>query len=65
MTITTTYTKNLTDPDVVCVAHVTNSMAVAGDDFEKGAADGTDRILELVAGLVRRLRPAQRSDEDS
>lgn len=43
--------------EVVCVAHVTNSMAVAGNDFEKGDDDGTDRILELVAALTQRLRP--------
>jgi len=43
--------------DVVCVAHVTNSMAAAGDDFEKGEADGTYRILALVGAIARRLRP--------
>jgi nucleoside phosphorylase len=26
--------------DVLCLAHVTNSMATAGDDFEKGEEDG-------------------------
>jgi hypothetical protein len=34
--------------DVVCVAHVINSMAAAGDDFEKGEADGTYRILGVL-----------------
>ena len=34
--------------DVVCIAHVTNSMAVDGDDFEKGPDAGTHRILALV-----------------
>ena len=43
--------------DVVCIAHVTNSMAAAGDDFEKGEADGTYRILALVDAIARRLRP--------
>lgn len=43
--------------DVVCVAHVTNSMAVDGDDFEKGHADGTYRILDVVATIADRLRP--------
>ncbi len=43
--------------DVVCVAHVTNSMAVAGDDFEKGYADGTYRILDVVSAIADRLRP--------
>ena len=40
---------------VVCVAHVTNTLAVDGDDFEKGEADGTHRILQLVAAITRRL----------
>jgi SAM-dependent methyltransferase/uridine phosphorylase len=40
--------------DVVCVAHVTNTMATAGDDFEKGADDGTERILSLVAAIASR-----------
>ncbi len=40
---------------VVCIAHVTNTMAVGGDDFEKGEADGTHRILALVNAVVRRL----------
>ncbi len=38
--------------DVVCVAHVTNSMAADGDDFEKGHDNGTDRILRLVAAIA-------------
>jgi uridine phosphorylase len=40
---------------VVCVAHVTNTMAVYGDDFEKGAADGTHRILAVAAAIADRL----------
>ncbi len=39
--------------DVVCVAHVTNTMATDGDDFEKGHDNGTDRILRLVAAIAR------------
>jgi uridine phosphorylase len=42
--------------DVLCVAHVTNSMATDGDDFEKGEADGAHAALELVAAMVERLR---------
>ncbi len=42
---------------VVCVAHVTNTMAVDGDDFEKGEADGTHRILALVRAVADRLEP--------
>jgi uridine phosphorylase len=40
--------------DVVCVAHVTNTMAVDGDDFEKGADHGTHRILAVVDAVARR-----------
>jgi uridine phosphorylase len=40
---------------VVCVAHVTNTMAVHGDDFEKGAANGTHRILAIAAAIADRL----------
>ncbi|HEY5280075.1 MAG TPA: nucleoside phosphorylase [Pseudolabrys sp.] len=39
---------------VLCVAHVTNTMAVAEQDFEKGEADGTVdalRVLELLVKL--------------
>jgi uridine phosphorylase len=42
--------------DVVCVAHVTNTMATAGDDFEKGEADGAHDALEVVAAIAARLR---------
>jgi uridine phosphorylase len=39
--------------DVVCVAHVTNTMAVDGDDFEKGQHAGTNRILAVTAAITR------------
>ncbi len=42
-----------TGRDVVCVAHVTNTMAVNGDDFEKGEDDGTHRILAVVDAIAR------------
>jgi uridine phosphorylase len=45
-----------TGRDVVCIAHVTNTMAIAGDDFEKGADEGTHRILKVVEALAHRLR---------
>lgn len=41
-----------TDTAIVCVAHVTNTMAVDGDDFEKGDAGGTYRILRVVQAIV-------------
>ena len=42
---------------VLCLAHVTNTMAQAGQDFEKGAADGTDDALAVLAAIARNLRP--------
>ena len=41
--------------DVVCVAHVTNTMATQGDDFEKGSDNGTHRILAVVDAIARKL----------
>lgn len=38
---------------VVCFALVTNQMAQAGDDFEKGADNGARHALELVAATAR------------
>jgi len=42
--------------DVICVAHVTNTMATDGDDFEKGDADGAHDALEVVSAIIERLR---------
>jgi len=42
---------------VVCVAHVTNTMATDGDDFEKGEADGSRDALEVVAAIASALSP--------
>ncbi|MDE2603566.1 MAG: nucleoside phosphorylase [Bradyrhizobium sp.] len=38
---------------VVALAHVTNTMAVAEGDFEKGEADGTTVTLAVVAAVAR------------
>jgi len=41
---------------VLCLAHVTNTMAVAEQDFEKGEADGTVdalRVLEAIIGCIQ------------
>jgi uridine phosphorylase len=37
---------------VLCLAHVTNTMAVAEGDFEKGEADGTKDALQVLAAIV-------------
>ena len=39
--------------DVVCLAHVTNTMAVAGDDFEKGNDNGATASLTVAAAVAR------------
>lgn len=38
---------------VLCLAHVTNTMAVAEQDFEKGEADGTVDALRVIEAIVR------------
>jgi uridine phosphorylase len=44
--------------DVVCLAHVTNTMAVAGDDFEKGHDNGASASLTVAAAIARAvIRP--------
>ena len=40
---------------VLCIAHVTNTMAVTEQDFEKGEADGTTDALRLLGVLVADL----------
>jgi uridine phosphorylase len=37
---------------VLCLAHVTNTMGQSGDDFEKGEADGTRDVLAALAVIV-------------
>ena len=38
---------------VVCLAHVTNVMAVAGEDFDKGHQNGATASLALAAAVAR------------
>jgi hypothetical protein len=40
---------------VLCLAHVTNTMAQAGADFEKGEADGTRDALAVLEAVVSAL----------
>lgn len=37
---------------IICLAHVTNTMAVADQDFEKGEADGTVDALRVLEGII-------------
>ena len=38
--------------DVVCLAHITNTMATSGDDFEKGEANGVHISLALAVQVA-------------
>jgi uridine phosphorylase len=42
---------------VLCLAHVTNTMAIAEQDFEKGEADGTVDALRVLEAIIAELRP--------
>jgi len=41
------------EKSVICYAHLTNHMAREGDDFEKGAENGSLASLNLVAETVK------------
>ena len=38
--------------NVLCIAHVTNTMGQAVEDFEKGADDGTADALQILESIV-------------
>ena len=44
-----------TGRDVVCLAHVTNTMAAHGDDFDKGSANGATAALAVTGAIARAL----------
>jgi uridine phosphorylase len=46
---------------VLCLAHVTNQMAVDGGDFEKGEADGAYASLAVIAAVARAWRERESS----
>ena len=39
--------------DVICIAHVTNCMATAEIDFEKGHDNGNAALIRLIASITR------------
>ena len=39
----------------LCLAHVTNTMGLAGQDFEKGEAQGAGEALRVLEALARKL----------
>jgi purine-nucleoside phosphorylase len=46
-----------TNKKVLCLAHVTNTMAVVDQDFEKGEADGTVDALRVLEAVISGLQP--------
>jgi len=42
----------VTGANVLCLAHVTNTMGQDGEDFEKGEADGTAQALQILGAIV-------------
>ena len=40
---------------VLCLAHVTNTMGQAGNDFEKGDADGSRDALDVLERVMTAL----------
>ena len=46
------------DASVLCLAHVTNTMGLAEQDFEKGELDGTTDALRVLAIAVKAIRSA-------
>ncbi|CAN5522497.1 hypothetical protein BH23CHL4_BH23CHL4_14020 [soil metagenome] len=48
---------------VVCLAHVTNDMAVETGDFEKGVSNGADQALSIVDAIARAYFHDREPDE--
>jgi uridine phosphorylase len=44
---------------IVCFAHVTNTMAIDGDDFEKGPDQGSQAALAVIAATLRCWRESE------
>lgn len=45
--------------DIICFAHITNQMAQAGDDFEKGPDQGNHAVLEVIRQTARVVAAAR------
>lgn len=45
------------DEQVLCLAHVTNTMGRDGADFEKGEAEGTQEALSVLGSVIEALHP--------
>jgi uridine phosphorylase len=44
---------NTAGVQLLCLAHVTNTMGRSGDDFEKGEADGTRDALSVLENIIK------------
>ena len=49
--------------DVVCFAHITNTMARSGDDFEKGDANGVHAALAIAEATAHALKGPPRGHD--
>jgi uridine phosphorylase len=47
----------VSDARLLCLAHVTNTMGLAEQDFEKGEADGTRDALTVLETVIAALSP--------
>lgn len=47
--------------DIICFAHLTNTMAQSSGDFEKGEESGSIVVLNLLSYIISRLQPTTRS----
>jgi uridine phosphorylase len=43
--------------NVLCIAHVTNTMGQTAQDFEKGEADGTADAMQILEAIVQTREP--------
>jgi purine-nucleoside phosphorylase len=46
---------------VICLAHMTNQMATIAGDFDKGAANGSEDALEVIASVASVWRQSRDS----
>jgi hypothetical protein len=44
------------DRNMLCLAHITNTMATGGDDFDKGHANGALAAIRLTGAIVQVVR---------
>ncbi|HEY2782711.1 MAG TPA: nucleoside phosphorylase, partial [Steroidobacteraceae bacterium] len=45
------------ETNVLCIAHVTNTMGQTAQDFEKGEADGTADAMKILEAIVQKRKP--------